>query len=67
MSSNTTSNMGPSNMLPRDPPVLGEAKDATVVCEPGKLPRVTALALAPVDDEKIPALYSGYEDGTLRR
>ena len=58
--------LGPSKPLPPDPPVYGKKTDAVIVSGPDKLSRVTALAIVG-ENGASPVLYSGHEDGSLRR
>lgn len=58
--------LGPSKPLPPDPPVLGQKADAMILSGPNKLARVTALAIVGESGDAT-TLYSGHEDGSLRR
>ena len=58
--------LGPSKPLPPDPPVFGQKSDAIILSGPDKLLRVTALAVMEGSGD-VTTLYSGHEDGTLRR
>jgi hypothetical protein len=58
--------IGPSDPLPPGPANLGGADDTEVISAPGRLPQVTALAVAREGADSA-FIISGHKDGSLRK
>jgi WD40 repeat protein len=58
--------LGPSDPLPPEPANLGSADDTEMISAPGRLPQVTALAIAEEGTDSV-FVISGHKDGTLRK
>lgn len=60
-------NLGPSKPIPKQPTVLAKENDTRIISEAGKLPSVTALAIAYGVDPTKPILYTGHQDSSLKK
>jgi hypothetical protein len=60
--------LGPSNPLPPEPANFGREDETTIISAPGRLPQVTAMAVANEGKGTDSAFFiTGHKDGTLRK